>query len=341
MAGYAIGAEARAFHEGLVVVDGHCDTILDVVGKAFENEGEPPRDFLARGARGRLDLPRLVEGGVTCQIMALFTNDASVADATPFTHGLIDALESVYARSERFFRAEKAAEIARAKSEGRVASLISIEGGEAIGGLDELRAFYSRGVRLMGLTWNRRNAIGRGAGSGDPAADGAGGLTGFGRLVVAEMERLGMVVDASHLSDEALDDLLKIAQRPVVASHSNSRALCGHRRNLTDAQAEGIARTGGLVGICFAGIFVDSDPAKVTVSRIVDHAERLYRLLGPDHVGLGSDFDGFTEKFGIALDSCAELPALSAALLERGIPKADVAKIMGGNWLRVIRDIVG
>jgi membrane dipeptidase len=329
----------------LIVIDGHCDTVLDVMGKAFAFENAPPRDFLARGEQGMLDLPRLVDGGVTCQIMALFINDKSVAEATPLTHSFIDALEGIYARTDRFFRALKADDITAAKRDGRVASLLSIEGGEAIGGpadgLDTLQSFFDRGVRLMGLTWNRRNAIARGAGSGDPAVDGTGGLTDFGRQVVARMEKLGMVVDASHLSDEALVDLLAVAERPVVASHSNSRELCGHRRNLTDALAEGIAKTGGLIGLCFAGIFLDPDPVKVTVSRIADHAEHLWRLVGPDHVGLGSDFDGFTRKYGVALESCAELPELTAALLDRGIPEADVAKIMGGNWLRVIREIIG
>ncbi|MDP3177864.1 MAG: membrane dipeptidase, partial [Spirochaetaceae bacterium] len=239
--------DARTFHEGLVVVDGHCDTIGDIVGTSFSDPSAPPRDFLSRGTAGHIDLPRLVEGGVTCQAMALFTDDKFMPDAVGRTHRLLDALESLLASTEEAFLARRAADIRRAKAEGRVAALFAIEGGEAIGepdsGLDVLRSYHSRGLRMMGLTWNRRNAIARGVG-----AEGCGGVTDFGRKVVAEMERLGIIVDASHLSDEALDDLLAIAQRPIVATHSNSRELCPHRRNLLDSQVERIAATGGLVG---------------------------------------------------------------------------------------------
>ena len=335
--------DALELHRSLVIVDGHCDTALDLVGKRFGHEPAPPRDFLARGDRGHLDLPRLEEGGVTCQFMALFTDDELVGEAGPHTWRLLEAVESAIARSGGAFRlARKAADVLAAKADGAVAALLTIEGGEAVGeDLGALRAFRERGVSLMGLTWNRRNAIGRGAGTGDPSVDGSGGLTDFGRKVVAEMERTGMIVDASHLSDEALDDLLEIAQRPVVASHSNSRVLCPHRRNLEDGQAERIAATGGLVAVTYAGVFVDKDPAKVSLERLVDHVERLARVAGVDHVGIGSDFDGFTDKYGVVLEDCAALPKLTAALLARGFKPGEVAKIMGGNWLRVMEEIVG
>jgi membrane dipeptidase len=324
-------------HEGLIVIDGHCDTAGDISGKSYANPATPPRDFLLRGTTGHVDLPRLAEGGVTCQVMALFTNDAYVGRANEHTKTLFAGVEDAFARSDRFFLALSAQDILKAKREGKVAALVSIEGGEAIGeSLDELRGFYERGVRLMGLTWNRRNAIARGVGE-----EGSGGLTDFGRRVVAEMERLGMIVDVSHLSDEALDDLLAVAERPLVASHSNSRVLCDHRRNLLDSQAERIAATGGLVAVTFAGVFVDKDPARVTVSRIVEHLERFLSVVGPDHVGIGSDFDGFTEKYGKAFRGCEELPSLTAALLERGHSPETIAKVMGGNWLRVIGEIVG
>jgi membrane dipeptidase len=332
--------DPRAFHESLVVVDGHCDTIGDIVGDSFSDPSAPPRDFFARSRAGHIDLPRLAEGGITCQAMALFTDDKFMPDAVGRTHTLLDALESMLASSDAMRLARNAGDILRAKAEGRVAALFAIEGGEAIGehetGLDLLRSYHARGLRMMGLTWNRRNAIARGVG-----AEGSGGVTEFGRAVVAEMERLGIVVDASHLSDEALEDLLAIAERPIVATHSNSRELCPHRRNLLDSQVERIAATGGLVGVTFAGIFVDPDPAKVTVARVADHVDRLVSVAGAAHVGLGSDFDGFTARYGQAFASCAELPLLTAELLDRGHPPEDVAKIMGGNWLRVIGEIAG
>jgi membrane dipeptidase len=324
-------------HENLIVMDGHCDTALDLVGNSFTDSAMAPRDFLARGTRGHVDLPRLLEGGVTCQVMALYTSDQKVAEANAHTKILLGGIEEAMARSGRFSLVRGGSDIRRAKREGGVAALVSIEGGEAIGeNLDELRWFYDRGIRLMGLTWNRRNAIARGVG-----AEGTGGLTGFGRTVVAEMERLGMIVDVSHLSDEAFDDVLAVSRRPVVASHSNARALCDHRRNLLDAQAGRIAATGGLVAVTFAGVFVDRDPAKVTLARLVDHIERFLSVLGPDHVGIGSDFDGYSERFGVVLRDCSEMPRITAALLERGHPEETIRKIMGGNWLRVIDEVVG
>jgi len=336
---------ARALHDSLLVVDGHADTVLDLVGLSYAHPEDGPRDFFERGVHGHIDLPRLIEGGVGCQVFALFTDDKLVAEARAHTWRLLEKMEEVFAAGRGIVLARTAAEIRAARAAGQVAGMLSIEGGEALGedagrGLDELRAFHERGVRLLGLTWNRRNALGRGAGTGT-AADGRGGLTDFGRSVVREMEALGMIVDASHLSDEALDDLLAVATRPVVASHSDSRALVPHRRNLGDEQAARIAKTGGLVGVTFAGIFVDPDPAKVTKERVLEHLERLLDAVGPDHLGIGSDFDGFTDKFGIAFGSAGELPWLTEALLAHGHAPVDIAKIMGGNWLRVIEEVCG
>lgn len=327
--------------DSIFVMDGHCDTVLDLVGLSLSTGERSPRDFFIPSESGHVDLPRLLEGGVGCQIFALFTDDEFLPLAREHTWRLLGKMEEVF-QAERGLRlARNKAEILAARTEGRIAGMLSMEGGEAIGeDLGELRAFYERGLRLMGLTWNRRNAIGRGAGTGTPA-DGLGGLTDFGVKVVREMGRLGMVIDASHLSDEAFDQLLDLAEGPVVASHSNSRALVPHRRNLSDAQAERIAASGGLVGITFAGLFVDPDPARVTRERVLEHLEHFVSLLGPEHVGLGSDFDGFTERFGLAFSSPSAFRWIAGELLRRGHPRPDVEKIMGGNWLRVIGEVCG
>lgn len=311
-----------------------------MAGLGFAIPHPPARDFFSRGERGHVDLPRLRDGGVTCQVMAVFTVDEHKNEACAFTHRMLDLIEEAFSRNNGFRLATKAADIERAKAEGHVSGLLAIEGGEALGeenvGIQELRAFHARGVRLVGLTWNRANALGRGV-----RAEGSGGLTAFGRRVVAEMENLGMIVDASHLSDEALDELLEIVQRPVVASHSNSRELCPDLRNLDDARVERIAATGGLVAATLAGCFIEGKPEQVTLARFVDHVERLHHVAGADHVAVGSDFDGFTADMGLTLSSCAEMPAITTALAERGFAASDIAKIMGGNWLRVIRDVAG
>jgi len=319
-----------------VVVDGHCDSAQYLVGSGYE-EGGVYRDLLVHGDDGPLDLPRLAEAGVACQTFALWADDDHVHEAAAHTDRLLAALEPIVSEERGFLPVRSASDILRAAAEGRVGCLLSMEGGEAIGeSLDRLREYRRRGVRMVGLTWNRRNAIARGVG-----AVGSGGLTTFGRKVVAEMEKLGVVVDVSHLADESLDDVLAIAERPLVASHSNSRALCPHRRNLTDHQVERIAATGGLVGLCFAGIFIDPDPAKVTFERLMDHLDRLIAVAGPDHVGLGSDFDGYAASDGVAVRSCLELPRIADHLRDRGHGEAEIAAVMGGNWLRVFRTCFG
>ena len=250
---------------------------------------------------------------------------------------LFRSMEAFIAGTQGIDLGLHASDIEGAKAEGTLAAFLAIEGGEAIGeSLDELRAFYNRGVRLMTLTWNRRNAIARGV--GDP---GSGGLTPFGRRVLAEMERLGMIVDVSHLSDEALDEVLAVANRPLVASHSNAKAVQNHRRNLSDAQIEGIAATGGLIGLTFAGAFIDADPAKVTLERTLDHLDRLVSVAGEDHVGLGTDFDGFTAPYGMVMPDCTSLPELTAGMLSRGYPEQTIRKVMGQNWLRVVGEVLG
>ncbi len=329
--------EAVRLHRDLVVIDGHCDTAMGAIGIGLDDATMPPLDIRVRNKYGHIDIPRLIEGGVTAQFFALFTRDADVGEARALTYRMLEAVETACVGGSGARIATSAPDVKKAKRDGTVAAFLAIEGGEAIGeSLDDLRAFHARGVRLMTLTWNRINAIGRGA-----ANPGPDGLTPFGLKVIAEMENLGMIVDASHLCDQALAELLAVAQRPLVASHSNSRALCDHRRNLTDSQAEGIAATGGLVAVTFAGAFVDEDPAKVSVRRVVDHVDHLVSVIGAAHVGLGTDFDGFGPKSGTVMPDCTHLPELTAELLKRGYTASDIRSIMGGNWLRVIQDVAG
>jgi membrane dipeptidase len=329
--------DAAAFHDSLLIIDGHCDSALDAAGISATNPAMGVRDLGRRSTEGHIDLPRLLEAGVSAQFFALFCEDTRISQAREHTWMLLETLEAVFAQSPGIGLGLHADDILRAKAEGRVAAFLAIEGGEAIGeSLDELRAFYNRGVRLMTLTWNRRNAIARGVGEPGP-----GGLTPFGRTVVSEMENLGMIVDVSHLSDEALDDVLAVASRPLVASHSNAKAIRDHRRNLTDDQLRRIAATGGLVGLTFAGVFIDADPTKVTLERTLDHLDRLVSMAGEDHVGLGTDFDGFTAPYGMVMPDCTSLPELTAGMLRRGYSGEAIRKVMGLNWLRVIGEVLG
>ena len=330
--------DAKALHDSLLVIDGHCDTAIPAAGYNFKCEPIPPLDLCVRNTKWQIDFPRLKEGGVSAQFFALFTDTVLIEKATEHTLRLLAAVESAISRSGGQARlALSASDIREAKAAGKLAIVLTIEGGEAIGeSFQTLQDFYARGVRLMTLTWNRINAIGRGA--EHPGPD---GLTPFGLEVIAEMENLGMIVDASHLCDQALDELLAVAHRPIVASHSNAKTVCDHRRNLDDAHLKAIAATGGLIGVTFAGVFVDPDPARVTIERVVDHVDHIVSVVGVDHVGLGTDFDGFTAPYGLVMSDCTGLGDLSATLLARGYTASEVAKIMGQNWLRVIEDVVG
>jgi len=225
--------------------------------------------------------------------------------------------------------------------------------------LDHLRVFAFQGVRYLTLTWATSNGVG--GSSGDDGE--TQGLTPLGRRVIAELERLGILVDLAHASDPLFWDALRVAEKPVLVSHSSSRALTNHPRNLTDAQLKAVARTGGAACVNFSRGFLDDAFRKaaipvanrtrdlrtserrkafqaeglpdVPVARLLDHLEHMVAVAGADHVCLGSDFDG-VPLLPSGLEDVSKLPVITAGLLRRGIPRADVEKILGKNLLRVL-----
>ncbi|HUW41344.1 MAG TPA: dipeptidase [Rectinemataceae bacterium] len=322
----------------LAIVDGHSDALLPLAGKSLLPGETELRDFFRRNDRGHVDLPRLLEGGVGCQVMAVFCDDEAVSGgAARATLDLLDLLSSLYDASKgRFVPVLRAADVAAARAAGAVGSLAAIEGGESIeGDLALLRGFYRLGVRLMTLTHNRRNALGRGV-----RTEGSDGLSEFGRSCVREMERLGMIVDASHLSDAAFDDLAAAAERPFVASHSNARAVHPDLRNLDDARIEAVARSGGVVGLTFVPYFV-APKGEANLERFCGHIDRVVEVGGIDCAALGSDFDGFAPGADFVLADCSRYEDLIGALRARGYSGEAIAKIMGGNWLRVFGEVLG
>jgi membrane dipeptidase len=229
---------------------------------------------------------------------------------------------------------------------GRIAMLFGVEGGHAIeDDLDTLRLYFARGARYMTLTWSFSHGW---AGS---SGDDGGGLTDFGREVVAEMNRLGMLVDVSHVSDATFWDTLEIARAPVIASHSSARALAPHARNLSDDMLRAVARNGGVVMVNFGGTFLD--PRKVgvgnqfknalragfdmptTVAMLADHVEHIARVAGHAHVGLGSDFDG-TLFLPDTVSDVSEFPNLSQELARRGWSDEQLRMLLGENLLRAL-----
>lgn len=333
---------ALKLHRDAVVVDTHCDTLKCLNPRFTRVKGSMWEDrsgvgIGVRSSLGHVDIPRLKEGGVDCQFFAV----SSERDRTP-PHPLRTAMEMVdtfYSECEMNKEAVKPAtthdEIMRAAGEGKVAAMLSIEGADVIEGeVGMLRVFHRLGVRMVGLVHSLRNLL------ADGVADTrtGGGLSELGVQAVEELDRLGIIIDASHLSDAGFWDLIDEAKGPVVASHSNARAVCDHPRNMTDQMIRALADAGGVMGMNFAPSFVH--PTRPSVETLVDHIDHIVRLVGPDHVGLGSDFDGIpsTPK---GLEDVTRLPNITAELVRRGYPEDEVRKILGGNHLRVIKRVAG
>lgn len=323
-----VSSETLELHQRAVVVDTHVDSILSVIS------GE--RRLTERSDSGHLDFPRMREGGVDVQFFACYIAEEFKPDRSlKRVLQLIDAFyREVESASGEIAVCTGAAEIDAALAAGKMAAILSVEGGEAIGAdLACLRMLYRLGVRSLGLTWNQRNAIADGIGE----ARTRGGLTKFGVEVVREMNRIGMLVDVSHLSEPGFWDVLAVSQKPVIASHSNARAVCDHLRNLTDDQIRALARNGGVMGMNFAPRVID--PQVATVERLLDHVDHVAGLVGADHIGLGSDYDGIA-KTPAGLEDVTCLPKITEGLLRRGYSEEDILKILGLNHLRVIREVL-
>jgi len=218
--------------------------------------------------------------------------------------------------------------------QGKIASILTIEGGEALeGSVEVLQMLYHLGVRGLTLTWNYRNPLGDGVAERDTC----GGLTKFGKTVVREMNRLGMLVDVAHLSAAGFWDVLQISSAPVIASHCNSFSICPHPRNLSDEQVRAIAAAGGVIGVTFVPAFVCA--ANPSLERLLDHVDHLVEVGGIECVGIGSDFEGF-DGFLPGLEDVTRLPCLTRGLLRRGYAPHEVRKIMGENFLRVLGKVL-
>lgn len=324
--------EAAVLHRDHIVCDGHCDTLMRVL------EGKCQLD--QRSAEGHIDLPRLRDGGITAQVFAIFIEDAYLpAGACRQTLRMLDAFYGqLQQNGESLLLALRAADVERAKAEDKVAAILGIEGAESLeGDLGLLRMFHRLGVRLLTVAWSRRNQ----------AADGvyevrtAGGLTRFGVQLVEECNKLGIILDISHLAPAGVQDVLKISSAPVVASHSNAYALCPNPRNLNDEQLVALADKGGVVGVTFVPAFITEKREDASLERLLDHIDHIVSVVGIDHVGLGSDFDGFSPPPPVGLEDVTCMPNITAGLVTRGYSPEDVGKVLGGNFLRVFRQVAG
>lgn len=331
----------KEIHKESIVIDTHCDTL-----KCLFHEFTKPRDSMwdYRGdigmgtwsSLGHLDVPRMIDGGITCQVFAI-SSERSRTPAYPLRTAML-MIDRFYRECEAIHELVPVTtydEIVDAKKHGKVAGLLSIEGSDVIEGRIELFSVFHRlGVRMVGLVHSLRNQL----------ADGVtdrrtgGGLSELGIQAVEELDRLGVIIDVSHLNDEGFWDVLEHTGNPVIASHSNARAVCGHPRNMSDEMIEALAENGGVMGMNFAPSFVH--PVEATLKGVVEHIDHIVDLVGPDHVGLGSDFDGIpsTPK---SLEDVSKMPDITRELVKRGYENDDIGKILGGNHLRLIKQVAG
>lgn len=352
-------------------VDTHIDTIQRVL---IAHE-----DLAKRSTKGHADLPRLLEGGVNVPTFSLWVPTYFPgSEAVRRTLQLRDAMQSVLdANADKIELATSYADIQRITKANKIAAMLSAEGGHQIADdLAVLRMYYKLGIRSMTLTHFRNNNWADSS-TDKPAHN---GLTDFGKQVVKEMNRLGMMVDISHVSDKTFYDTLAITTMPVIASHSSCRAISNVPRNMTDDMLRALAKNGGVVGINFAEGFINyKDVAAVrktiarisngtppagggkplddyankefqeeymhpytpiaTIDDVVAHIDHAVKIAGIDHVGIGSDYDGITGP-PRGLEDISKMTALTAALLKYGYSEADVQKIRGGNFLRVIQQVM-
>jgi len=310
------------------IVDAHCDSILDAAWGR--------RDLRGPTSDGHLDLERMTAAGIMVQFFAAFI-EPEFKPRGPLERvlQLIDVFDSfIFQNPDLIEAAYDYKDILRILQANKTAALLTVEGGEAVlEDLAFLRILHRLGVRGITLTWNQRNAIGDGCGEGP-----AGGLSVFGRQVVEEMNRLGMIIDISHLNEGGVRDVLKYSKEPVIASHSNVRSLCDHPRNLYDYQIKSLAEKNGVICVTFVPDFLCPE-GTAAVDDVVEHIDYLKKLVGCRHIGIGSDFDG-TEEIAEGIGDAAGLPNLVKALEMKGYSEDQLERILGGNILRLIKDVL-
>lgn len=334
--------EYLELHREATVVDTHCDTLKCLLGQFTSRkdsmwEDRSDTNLGERTGLGHVDFPRLRDGGVDCQVFAI----SSERSRTP-AHPLRTALEMISRFNHEcelnkniVTQVRNHDDIMKAKEEGKIGLMLSIEGADVIEGKVELFGiFYELGVRIVGLVHSLRNQLADGVSDRRTG----GGLSQLGIQSVEELERIGMIVDVSHLNDEGFWDVVENAKNPIIASHSNSRAICDHPRNMTDDMIVALAEIDGVMGMNFAPSFVNPDIA--TVGGVIDHIDHIVNLVGPAHVGLGSDFDGIPYT-PIGLEEVTNMPAITQELVRREYSEEDIRKILGVNHLRLFKKVLG
>lgn len=360
-------------HRDLVLIDTH----NDVLSKATDEGAVIDRDL---SGKTHSDLMRWKKGGLDAQVFSVFC-DGEQKNPFAFANRQIDTLQAVISRNpDKIAMVYNSRELLKTVRKGKIAAMAGVEGGHMIeNDLNKLDSFYKRGVRYMTLTWNNSTDWATSAADEKNKAELTHrGLNDFGKQVIKRMNKLGMLVDLSHVGEQTFRDAMAVSTKPPFASHSSVYALCQHQRNLKDEQIKAIAARGGVVQINFYSGFLDNDYftkrkafkarhaaeadslkntglSEDQYTKIIDdkyrsevellrapfellmqHIEYVIKLVGVDYVGIGSDFDGIDSP-PAGLDDVSTYPLITKALLEKGYNKKDIGKIMGGNFLRVLR----
>jgi membrane dipeptidase len=370
---FSIGAEAQAIHYKSVLVDTHNDAVTACIEKKVSLDQD------LKGIN-HSDLKRFKQGGVDYQLFSIWCDGKK---ANPFEWAMreMDTIDAVAARNpDKIVVAKSWEQIQKTLAEGKIVAQYGVEGGHMIeDDINRLDLFYKRGVRYMTLTWNNSPSWASShADEKDPKYKGHKGLTSFGKQIINRMNKLGIIVDISHVGETTFWDAIKTTTKPVIASHSNAYAICPVSRNLKDAQIKAIGKNGGVISLNFYSAFVDSSYSKksaafykehkkeidamvakgmqkeyvlTTIANkykvqseaikpdlevLMKHFDHIVKLIGIDHVGLGSDFDGI-DSAPKQLKTVLDYPEFTKALIKRGYKDADIAKVLGGNFLRVYR----
>ena len=363
---YDISERAKKIHFSSLVMDTHIDVTPNLQREGWK--------FDERHTTGHVDLPRMKEGGLNGLFFSIYmsgnvTGPKAVNDAVQRIAAVHKLAEDM---PDKVMLCTTAADILQARKQGKIAALMGMEGGHMINNsLPVLRMYAALGVRYLTLTHSINTDWADSSGD-EPKHN---GLTDFGKDVVRELNKLGVMVDVSHVADKTFWDALEISKAPIIASHSSCRALSGHPRNMTDDMIKALAAKGGLIQINYLDSYIDNDlylwqqksqaarrelaqkypgrenftkireelekqfgPApKASWERIVDHIDHAVKLVGADHVGLGSDFDGATMPVG--MEDCTKLPKITEALLRKGYKEADIRKILGENTVRLLGEV--
>jgi membrane dipeptidase len=353
----------------MIGVDSHIDTAQRVLVEQA--------NLAERSSRGHVDLPRLKQGGVNAPFFALWVPTYyHGSEAIRRTLDLRDAMQRLFdTHPELIALALNAADVERITRSGRIAAILTLEGGHQIDDdLGVLRMYHQLGIRAMTLTHFRNNNWADSS-TDKPAHN---GLTDFGKQVVREMNRLGIIVDVSHVSDKTFYDAIEVSTKPVLLSHSSCRAISDIPRNVTDDMLRALAKNGGVIGINFGEGFLNPKDAELlkaniaaistepsltgkaldayaaeelkrdsvpkptvgTLDDAVAHIDHAVKIAGIDHVGIGSDFDGISSP-PKGLEDISKMPALRAALKAKGYSDEDIRKISGANTLRVLKEVTG